>query len=100
MLISVVNCESGVRDDDLLDAIRAVNRQIDRDFRPYWNLFGELRLGGGRVAEKSGLGCKMFMVMRSSSPSPIRASRPKSIPGRLDITSSKPTASPPLTSML
>jgi hypothetical protein len=49
MLITVINDSGGnVRDDDLLRAIRAVNRQIDHDFRPYWHLTGELRLGGRR----------------------------------------------------
>lgn len=47
MIITVIN-DTGtlVSDDELLNAIRAVNRQIDHDFRPYWHLNGELRLGG------------------------------------------------------
>lgn len=49
MLINVLNnSDGGVEDDEILDAVRAVNRQIDHDFRPYWNLAGELRLGGRR----------------------------------------------------
>jgi hypothetical protein len=47
MIISVINHhESGIADNNLLEAIRAINRQITHDFRPYWNLSGELRLGG------------------------------------------------------
>jgi hypothetical protein len=47
MLISVINDSDGyVEDRDLLRAIRAINRQIDHDFRPYWHLGGELRLVG------------------------------------------------------
>jgi hypothetical protein len=45
MLISVINDSDGhVADEELLRAIRAINRQIDHDFRPYWHLSGELRL--------------------------------------------------------
>ncbi len=49
MLITVINDSDGLIDDnELLNHIRAVNRQIDHDFRPYWHLTGELRLGGKR----------------------------------------------------
>ncbi len=52
MLITVINDSDGVIDDnELLHVIRAINCQIRHDFQPYWNLTGELRLGGKRGAQ-------------------------------------------------
>ncbi len=57
MLITVINDAGDLVDDnDLLHAVRAVNRQIDHDFAPYWNLAGELRLGGRPGATDPELG--------------------------------------------
>ncbi|HLF31264.1 MAG TPA: hypothetical protein VI566_09615 [Xanthomonadales bacterium] len=47
MRISVVNLTHGLLPDlEIISAIRAVNRQIQEDFAPYWNLHGQLRLEG------------------------------------------------------
>jgi hypothetical protein len=47
MLISVVNHTSGkLSDEAVQEGIRAVNRQIAHDFKPYWHLSAELRLEG------------------------------------------------------
>lgn len=47
MLISVVNHTNGkLSDETVLEGIRAVNRQIAHDFKPYWHLAAELRLEG------------------------------------------------------
>jgi len=52
MLISVVNhTDKEVPDEDLQDALRAINRQIEGDFAPYWGMSATLRLEG-RSAEK------------------------------------------------
>src|SRR5262245_8571689 len=45
MIISVVN-HSALDDAPVLDAIRAINRQITEDFFPYWSLGATLRLEG------------------------------------------------------
>ncbi len=38
MIISVINQPNGkVKDDYLQRVIRAVNRQIEEDFEPYWS---------------------------------------------------------------
>lgn len=51
MIISVINHTNGqITDEQLQNAIRAINRQISEDFEPYWSLGAELRLEG-----KSGL---------------------------------------------
>lgn len=45
--ISVINHTDGeVSDKRLQEVIRAVNTQIERDFRPYWHRGGQLRLEG------------------------------------------------------
>lgn len=50
MIISVVNITNGrISDEAALRAIRAVNRQIEDDFAPYWGFGAQLRLEG-RVA--------------------------------------------------
>ena len=47
MIISVVNHSNGqVTDEELQIAIRAINRQINEDFAPYWSLPATLRLEG------------------------------------------------------
>ena len=47
MLISVVNHTSGkLSDQEVQEGIRAVNRQIAHDFKPYWHMAAELRLEG------------------------------------------------------
>src|SRR5438045_3639463 len=47
MLISVVNQTKGsVSDEELQRVIRAINRQINEDFAPYWHLRATLRLEG------------------------------------------------------
>jgi hypothetical protein len=52
MIISVVNHSNGqVTDEELQTAIRAINRQINEDFAPYWSLPATLRLEGRSVEE-------------------------------------------------
>ncbi len=46
MLISVVNRSKRYSDAEVLQAIRAINRQIKEDFEPYWSLGATLRLEG------------------------------------------------------
>ena len=47
MRISVINLTHGLLSDiEVIDAIRAINRQINEDFEPYWNIGGTLRLEG------------------------------------------------------
>ncbi len=47
MIISVINHTNGqISDEELLVAIRAINRQIAEDFEPYWSLGAKLRLEG------------------------------------------------------
>ncbi len=47
MRISVVNMTHGLLSDaEVITAIRAINRQINEDFQPYWNLGATLRLEG------------------------------------------------------
>jgi hypothetical protein len=47
MLISVVNHTNGrLSDEEVQDGVRAVNRQISHDFKPYWHISAELRLEG------------------------------------------------------
>ena len=47
MLISIINLTEGkIADDDVQTAIRAVNRQIQEDFEPYWFFGARLRLEG------------------------------------------------------
>lgn len=46
MIISIVNRSETLSDSDLLQAIRAINRQIDEDFEPYWSFSAILRLEG------------------------------------------------------
>ena len=47
MIISVINHTSGkVSDEEFQKVIRAVNRQIEEDFAPYWGFGAKLRLEG------------------------------------------------------
>ncbi len=45
MLISVVNHMTR-KDEEVQEGIRAVNRQIAHDCKPYWHIAAELRLEG------------------------------------------------------
>lgn len=51
MLISVVNHTKDVSDEELHFAIRAINRQIGEDFKPYWHMSASLRLEGRSTAK-------------------------------------------------
>jgi hypothetical protein len=47
MIISVINHSNGrLKDEEIQDAVRAINRQIAEDFAPYWSLSAQLRLEG------------------------------------------------------
>jgi len=47
VIISVINHTNGqLQDEDVQTAIRAINRQIEEDFEPYWSLGARLRLEG------------------------------------------------------
>lgn len=47
MIISVINLsDEGVTDEEVQRGIRAVNRQLEEDFAPYWGFGGRLRLEG------------------------------------------------------
>ncbi len=47
MLISVVNHTNGkLTDEQVQEGVRAVNRQVTHDFKPYWHIAAELRLEG------------------------------------------------------
>lgn len=47
MRISVINLTHGLLSDkEVIDAIRAINRQVAEDFYPYWNMTATLRLEG------------------------------------------------------
>jgi hypothetical protein len=45
MVISIVN-HTGRKDEEVQEGIRAVNRQIAHDYKPYWHIAAELRLEG------------------------------------------------------
>jgi hypothetical protein len=52
MNISIINHTSGqVTDEELQQAIRAINRQIHEDFAPYWGMSATLRLEGRSVEQ-------------------------------------------------
>jgi hypothetical protein len=46
MIISVINHTKEIPDEDIHAALRAINRQIEFDFKPYWSLGATLRLEG------------------------------------------------------
>jgi len=53
MIISIVNRSASISDAEVLEVIRAINRQIREDFEPYWSFGATLRLEGsdGRVPD-------------------------------------------------
>jgi hypothetical protein len=52
MRISVINHTNGnIKDNEIIKVIRAINRQIQEDFEPYWGMGATLRLEG-RSEEK------------------------------------------------
>ena len=54
MIISIINLTSGkISDEDVLQAIRAINRQIREDFEPYWSFGAQLRLEGNSSVKPS-----------------------------------------------
>lgn len=46
MIISTINRSEQLLDEQILPAIRAINRQIREDFEPYWSFGASLRLEG------------------------------------------------------
>jgi phospholipase C len=54
MIISIVNRSKTITVAQVLDAVRAINRQITEDFEPYWSFGAMLRLEGsvGKQADK------------------------------------------------
>jgi hypothetical protein len=46
MIISVINHTRKIEDADVQPVLRAINRQIEGDFAPYWSLGATLRLEG------------------------------------------------------
>ncbi len=47
MIISIINHTNGqITDEEVQNAIRAINRQIAEDFEPYWSMGATLRLEG------------------------------------------------------
>jgi hypothetical protein len=47
MIISIINnTQQKIKDEEILVAIRAINRQIKEDFEPYWSLGATIRLEG------------------------------------------------------
>ncbi|MDH4285752.1 MAG: hypothetical protein OEV35_10590 [Gallionellaceae bacterium] len=46
MIITVVNRSRKVTDEEVINVIRAINRQIKEDFEPYWSFGATLRLEG------------------------------------------------------
>jgi hypothetical protein len=58
MIISVVNFTNGkLQDGEVLNAIRAINRQLEGDFAPHWSFGATLRLEGrvGRRPDRMAL---------------------------------------------
>lgn len=57
MIISTINRSKNLHDEDILPVIRAINRQIQEDFYPYWSLSASLRLEGkvGKAINKNEL---------------------------------------------
>ncbi len=55
MIISIINhTNAKIKDEELQSTIRAINRQINEDYTPYWSLGATLRLEGrsGKQPEK------------------------------------------------
>lgn len=57
MIISTINRSKRLTDEDILPVIRAINRQVQEDFYPYWSLSASLRLEGkiGAKVDKNNL---------------------------------------------
>jgi hypothetical protein len=57
MIITLVNRSQSLTDENILNALRAINRQIKEDFEPYWSFGATLRLEGavGKSANKATL---------------------------------------------
>lgn len=55
MIISIVNL-SGIADAEVQQAIRAINRQLQQDFAPYWGIQASLRLEGKSQTSPDKLG--------------------------------------------
>lgn len=55
MIISVINHTNTISDNELQRVIRAINRQIEQDFEPYWSFGGSLRLEGSIYEEHKGV---------------------------------------------
>lgn len=53
MIITIVNRTKKLKDAQVLEAIRAINRQIREDFEPYWSFGATLRLEGA-IGAKAG----------------------------------------------
>ncbi len=58
MIISLVNHSKVITDEQVQEAIRAINRQLKEDFEPYWSFSATLRLEGpiGKRPSISNLG--------------------------------------------
>jgi len=46
MIISIINRSHRLKDEQVQNAIRAINRQVAEDFEPYWSFGATLRLEG------------------------------------------------------
>ena len=46
MIISIINLSRSLDDADVHKALRAINRQFEQDFEPYWSFGARLRLEG------------------------------------------------------
>lgn len=57
MIISIVNRSKKIKDAQLQNVIRAINRQVSEDFSPYWSFAATLRLEGavGKSPDKQSL---------------------------------------------
>ena len=57
MIITIVNRSKTITDEQVLNVIRAINRQVSEDFEPYWSFGARLRLEGsvGIQADKQKL---------------------------------------------
>ncbi|AZP11804.1 alkaline phosphatase family protein [Undibacterium parvum] len=57
MLISIINRSKKITDEQVQNAIRAINRQVKEDFEPYWSFGATLRLEGriGKSVNKNAL---------------------------------------------
>src|SRR4051812_25396322 len=69
MNISVINHTSGLLSDaEVQRAIRAVNRQIEQDFEPRWDMGATLRLEGrSETSSPFGPGLKPAIDMRGDA---------------------------------